>query len=130
MDCPFCNPNGIIIKESKHCYLVVNVNQSKGAEAFMVVTKRHVALVEDLTPEEQNDYAIFWLQSYIDLKKKFGREMGNMLLNEGQHAGQNVPHIHGHIFTRSKEDDIVNMVRPKRYLAAQGEIKGLCEKAQ
>ena len=115
-NCPFCNPlPELICREYSHCRLIINQQQTS-TPSFMVLPKRHVAALKDLTTEELEEFITVWHTSYVELMTKFNSNTGNMLLNEGSVAGQTVPHLHAHIFIREgeHEGEIVNMARPQR----------------
>lgn len=69
--------------------------------AVLIIPKRHVELVEDMTEEEMADT----LKSIKMLKVAFGKTYGstgfNIFANSGVVAGQHVPHVHFHFFGRS-----------------------------
>jgi diadenosine tetraphosphate (Ap4A) HIT family hydrolase len=75
-------------------------------ENIMVIPIRHVALIEDLIPEELVD--IFDLVKRVN---KYFQEFHNttaynLFINNGTAAGQHEPHAHFHFFGRSKTEEV------------------------
>lgn len=125
-NCPFCSPDTtLIVKETPHCYLLVNVMQCTDSYAYLVTPKRHHTQLKELMPDELTDFTNLWTTSYLKLLDKFSVPTGNLLLNSGSHAGQTVDHVHAHIFIRSEKDTIINMKRPDRVKANESLINEL-----
>lgn len=126
-DCPFCSPAyDLVCKDFAYCRLILNQQQTS-TPSFLVIPKRHVTTLKELTPEELEEFIRVWHTSYVELMKKFCSNTGNMLLNEGAAAGQTVPHLHAHIFIREceKPGEVVNMVRPLRKPISRQQITDL-----
>ncbi|GEM_PF-1163243 len=72
----------------------------------LVIPKRHIELVEDMTEEEMADI----LKAVRMLKKTFGGVYGstgfNLFANSGVVSGQHIPHVHFHFFGRSAAETI------------------------
>lgn len=67
---------------------------------FMVITKRHVALLTDLTNEELSGIRELISKIY-DAFMANGKANGfNILNNNGRAGNQHVPHTHIHLFMR------------------------------
>lgn len=86
----------------------------------LVVPKRVVATVEELTEQELLD--IFSLASQVKdaLRKTFGAEGFNCAWNEGEDYGQSVPHFHLHIVPRTPGDDGITKYEPRKFLYRPG----------
>ncbi|MCI5051828.1 MAG: HIT domain-containing protein [Simkaniaceae bacterium] len=82
---------------------------------------REVATFEELKPEEIK--AIFELLPKIKhaLQKEFGATGFNVAWNEGEIAGQTVPHLHLHIVPRSEGDKGIAEYEPRQFLYRPGE---------
>ena len=107
MDCVFCE----IIAGKKDCF---KIYEDENAIAFLdinpvveghtlVMPKRHVERLEDLSDEE----AVFVFRAIkrvVDLLlKKLQADGYNVVVNVGRIAGQEIFHLHFHIFPRKRE---------------------------
>ena len=112
--CPFCNvAPQLFIKETQHSILLINLLQVAKTDALLVVPKKHVKNILDLSSEEYSDFCTLIRESYQTLANH-QRDKFNILINEGLLANQNIPHLHAHIFTRTEKDGIKNMTRNNR----------------
>lgn len=86
----------------------------------LVVPKRVVETMEDLTEEELID--IFALTTIVKdaLRKTFGAEGFNFAWNEGNKYGQSVPHFHLHIVPRTPGDSGITEYDPRQFLYRPG----------
>ena len=113
-NCPFCNIDPkLLLKESLHSRVLINLNQMSRTEAILIVPKTHVRNILELSTEEYSDFSQTIKEVYSTLSKQEWTKF-NILINEGLLADQNVPHLHAHIFTRTEKDGIKNMRRPNR----------------
>lgn len=86
----------------------------------LICPKRHVAIVEELGAEE--------LLAMADIKRKlkkaliavFDAEGFNYAWNEGEVAGQSVPHLHLHMLPRKKGDSGIYDYEPRKFLYRPG----------
>jgi len=87
---------------------------------MLIIPKRHVATFEEMTPEERN--AIFRLRSLLSsaLTKTFGARGFNYAWNDGEAAGQAVPHFHLHMIPRKPGDDGITEYEPRKFLYRPG----------
>ncbi len=87
---------------------------------ILIAPKRCVALFSDMTEAEEK--ALFSLASKIKkaLKKTFGAEGFNIAWNEGELAGQSVPHFHLHILPRKSGDAGILKYEPRKFLYRPG----------
>jgi diadenosine tetraphosphate (Ap4A) HIT family hydrolase len=104
MTCPFCDL-------ASHCIRLENDAAVAVPDAFpvaeghtLVVPKRHVASLFDLSDEEQ---AAVWRLAAV-VRAKLMTELHpdgfNIGINDGQAAGQTVMHAHVHVIPRRKGD--------------------------
>jgi diadenosine tetraphosphate (Ap4A) HIT family hydrolase len=120
--CPFCSDPGVqerlIIKNGLAKAFPTNIPIVPGH--VLIVPIRHVALFEDMTEEEQD--AIFSLRSLLKtaLVKTFGAEGFHYAWNEGETAGQSVPHFHLHMVPRKKGDEGITEYEPRKFLYRPG----------
>jgi histidine triad (HIT) family protein len=101
----------------------------------LVCPVRHVATMEGLTPEEW--VAMRRLVTHVKeaARRAFGAEGFNVAWNEGEMAGQTVPHLHIHVVPRRTGDAGIWQYEPRQFLyrpgsrATSGEEE-LCQAAQ
>jgi diadenosine tetraphosphate (Ap4A) HIT family hydrolase len=86
----------------------------------LVCPKRIVAKSEELTPEEWRN--ILALKDIIceKLKNVLQAEGFNFAWNEGEMAGQSVPHFHLHILPRKNGDAGITQYEPRLFLYRPG----------
>jgi len=86
----------------------------------LIAPIRCVALFEDLTSEERA--AIFQIRDRLKgaLTEAFGAEGFNYAWNEGEVAGQSVPHFHLHMLPRKRGDDGITEYEPRKFLYRPG----------
>ena len=87
----------------------------------IIVPKRCVALLEDMTDDERADIFALRIQLKSALIKTFGAEGFNYAWNEGKLAGQSVPHFHLHIVPRKAGDTGITEYEPRKFLYRPGE---------
>ena len=120
--CPFCtDPNvqaRVIVKNELAKALPTNIPIVPGH--VLIVPIRHVAVFEEMTPEEQN--AIFNLRNLLKsaLAKTFGAEGFHYAWNEGETAGQSISHFHFHMIPRKKGDEGITEYEPRKFLYRPG----------
>lgn len=86
----------------------------------LIASKRCIPKFEDLSSEEVA--AIFELVSKLRpaLMKEFSAEGFNYAWNDGEIAGQNVPHFHLHMLPRKQNDAGVHDYEPRKFLYRPG----------
>ncbi|HJJ98666.1 MAG TPA: HIT family protein [Methanocorpusculum sp.] len=97
-DCPFCNPNEILLENDLAFAKYDLYPVSPGH--LMIIPKRHAASWFDLTPAEHT--AVLAL---VDLAKDlldetYAPDGFNLGINCGEAAGQTVMHAHLHVIPR------------------------------
>ena len=94
----------------------------------LVLPKRPVANLEELTPDEAAELG----RQLVGLARRIvaatGTEAYNVLLNNGQAAGQEVPHVHFHIIPRRTGDGLGFRWRPQQ--RSNEELAALAERIQ
>lgn len=99
-DCPFCSlPPERILLSNRHGLLIRDGFPVSPGHT-LVIPRRHVGSLFDLIPDERE--ALFALLE--EGKRRLDREMKpagyNIGINDGQAAGQTVPHLHVHLIPR------------------------------
>lgn len=86
----------------------------------LICPKREVPKSEELTFEEWRD--ILELKTLVckKLKKTFQAEGFNFAWNEGELAGQSVPHFHLHVLPRKTGDAGILQYEPRMFLYRPG----------
>lgn len=102
--CPFCslpddrvvaaNASGIVIRDA---YPV-----SPGHT--LIISRRHVGSLFDLTPSERVDVLALLDRARADLEPSCHPDGYNIGINDGPAAGQTVPHLHIHLIPRYRGD--------------------------
>ncbi len=87
---------------------------------ILIAPKRCVAKFEDMTKTEVA--AIFDLLQILKtaLQKTFKPEGFNFAWNEGELAGQSVPHFHLHVLPRKTDDEGITKYEPRKFLYRPG----------
>jgi diadenosine tetraphosphate (Ap4A) HIT family hydrolase len=70
----------------------------------MIIPKRHVERIEDLTPEEMAEIGQTIQKVDRAIKKIYGNTGSLILQKNGKEAGQSVPHVHFHYYPRNESD--------------------------
>jgi histidine triad (HIT) family protein len=121
-DCVFCTSPDIkehtIVREDLAWAFPTNIPITPGHTLICPV--RHVEKIIDLTSEERA--ALFDLAEKIKiaLRAVYGVEGFNHAWNEGEVAGQAVPHLHLHIVPRKHGDDGITEYEPRKFLYRPG----------
>ena len=107
-DCIFCK----IVRGEIPCYKVF---ENKNVLAFLdiapcsdghtvIIPKKHVAHLEDMSPEETGRLFAGVNSAYKVLRSKMGITAANIGMNNHAEAGQVVDHVHIHIIPRKEGD--------------------------
>lgn len=111
--CPFDEFDVINKQQIKETtYARAFVNYKPVAEgAILLLPKRHVERLEDLTPEEWADIH----ELIVDFQKKFkevyGKEDYVLVVQAGYYGGQTTPHAHMHMIPRGKESTLMKKLQ-------------------
>ncbi|HUV57569.1 MAG TPA: HIT domain-containing protein [Acidimicrobiales bacterium] len=72
-----------------------------GSGHLLVLPRRHVASLGDLSNEEYSDFTRAIRSTTVALEKAYGPDGMNVGMNLGQAAGAGIPkHLHGHVLPR------------------------------
>ncbi len=106
MDCLFCKfINGEIpvtkLYEDDN-FIVIRDIEPKAKNHYLAIVKSHFKLLSEMT-EEQAEMLKNTLKKIPELSKLLELENGyRIVVNQGDDAGQTVPHLHIHIFSGQK----------------------------
>lgn len=89
-----------VVLENKHAGVILNIDPIKEGHACIVL-KRPVALLKDLTEEEQVD-VMELIVKYQKCWESFPENKGQkfhyvITINDGEMAGQSIPQFHAHV---------------------------------
>lgn len=103
--CPFCNPK---VKEfswlkTNKIRVIYNAYPILPGHS-LVLPKRHVTSLLELEDSELNELFQIARKAILVLLRVFEGEGFDMSLQDGQAAGQTIPHLHVHIFPRKFGD--------------------------
>lgn len=109
--CIFCGTNHeLTLLTSDHSVVLANCFPI-GDFSLLVVPKRHVHSITDLTAEELSDMIQTIALATNNIKASLKPEGVNTFFNEGEIAGQTIPHLHLHIVPRNSGDGLENFKR-------------------
>ncbi|MSR71591.1 MAG: HIT domain-containing protein [Candidatus Taylorbacteria bacterium] len=118
MYCPFCENKSlqkrIVIQNKLAFAFPTNIPIVSGH--ILISPKRHVRFYEDLTTAERKAIEALREKLARALTKAFRAEGFNYAWNEGDAAGQSVPHFHLHMLPRKKGDDGIYRYEPRKFL--------------
>jgi bis(5'-adenosyl)-triphosphatase len=105
MECPFCVKSVLdaVFSESKNFIAVYNLAPILPGHS-LIVPKKHIESLLELTDEEINEMMIFSRKVTLLLLEAFHAEGFNWSVQENEVAGQSVLHLHMHIVPRIKGD--------------------------
>jgi ATP adenylyltransferase len=105
-DCFFCDAN--LIKKQNctqfeylHWYVLVNKHPYQNGNV-MIVPKRHLTKLSQLSEEEWQEYAKVIVSVQKALTHHFDTDSFNVGLNEGKESGRSVAHLHWQVIPRKK----------------------------
>lgn len=107
-ECPFCSvfnndvTNRIITQNDFSFVIRDGYPVSEGHT--LIIPKRHIASFFEATNEERNALLFLLDSSKKILDKEFKPDSYNIGINDGEAAGQTVPHLHIHLIPRYKGD--------------------------
>ena len=100
--CPFCASATVIASTPSALALRDAFALSEGHT--LVVPRRHVASLFELTSEEQAELWQLVARVRADLIEELHPDAFNIGVNDGEAAGQTVPHAHVHVIPRYRGD--------------------------
>ncbi len=86
----------------------------------LIAPKRCAATFEELTVNEKKDIFHLLRDLEIALEKTFRAEGFNIAWNEGELAGQSVPHFHLHLLPRKSGDTGITKYEPRKFIYRPG----------
>ncbi len=104
MACPFCNLPHERIQLSNLMGLVIRDGFPISEGHTLIIPRRHVGSLFDLSHGERD--ALFNLveEAKRRLDKELKPDAFNIAINDGQAAGQTIPHLHIHLIPRYQGD--------------------------
>ena len=101
-NCIFCNPTDIVINGEYAYSRLDGFPVSEGH--CLIIPKRHVRSIDELDDMELKDLYSVLHQSKTLLIETYLPDGFNIGINEGEAAGQTVPHLHIHLIPRYEGD--------------------------
>lgn len=106
--CPFClggreQLNERILIEEKHFFSVYDGFPISEGHA-LVIANRHIGSLFETSSEERESFFNVLEETKRILDAKFNPNAYNIGINDGQFAGQTVPHLHVHLIPRYEGD--------------------------
>jgi bis(5'-adenosyl)-triphosphatase len=104
-NCPFCNTNILDAEfaESENFRAIYNRAPILAGHS-LVIPKRHVTGLMDLNESELCEFVAFGRKSLKILLRAFNARSFDWSIQEGEEAGQTVPHLHLHLIPRKPND--------------------------
>ena len=118
--CPFCQiPKDRIVYENELAFAIRDTFPVTALHT-LVIPKRHVSDVFDLSRPETNSYTVLLKNIKEDIQKAEPAVTGfNIGINNGEAAGQTVQHCHIHLIPR-RNGDIENPIGGVRNVISKG----------
>jgi len=89
-----------VIARSDLSYVVLNAFPY-GSGHVLILPRRHVSTLQELTEDEYIDYFKMLRRTVVALEAAYGPDGMNIGMNLGQAAGAGIPkHLHGHVLPR------------------------------
>lgn len=109
-ECPFCkiwesddSHSFKVLVAGEHCVSILD--QYPVSEGHcLIIPKRHVRSIDELSDVELKDLYTVLHQTKILLIETYMPDGFNIGINEGEAAGQTVPHLHIHLIPRYEGD--------------------------
>lgn len=102
--CPFCSlPAAAMVQENALAFWVYDIAPAAPGHS-LIIPKRHVASFFDLSAEERHAMLAFVDDAQRTVTKELRPDGYNIGLNDGEAAGQTVPHVHLHLIPRHVGD--------------------------
>jgi len=96
---PVDESTGVIAK-SDLTFVVLNAFPY-GSGHVLILPRRHVSVLQELTDAEYTDYFVMLRRTVVALEAAYGPDGMNIGLNLGLAAGAGIPkHLHGHVLPR------------------------------
>lgn len=104
--CPFCTLSDDRIIATNKSVIVIRDAYPVSLGHTLLISQRHVSSLFDLTSDEQSDLFVLLEQAKIALDEECHPDGYNIGINEGESAGQTVPHLHIHLIPRYDGDQV------------------------
>lgn len=101
-NCIFCNPTDIVINGEYAYSRLDGFPVSEGH--CLIIPKRHISSIDELDDVELKDLYTVLHQTKILLIETYLPDGFNIGINEGEAAGQTIPHLHIHLIPRYEGD--------------------------
>ena len=101
--CEFATDRENIILENEHFYSRYDRYPVSKGHA-LIISKRHISSFFDLSDEEIKGFYALIKATRKTVVKKFQPCSFNIGINDGEMAGQTIPHLHIHLIPRYKGD--------------------------
>lgn len=96
---PVDESSGVIAK-SDLSFVVLNAFPY-GSGHLLILPRRHVAALQDLTDDEYQDFSLMLRRTVMALEAAYGPDGMNVGMNLGLAAGAGIPkHLHAHVLPR------------------------------
>lgn len=128
-DCPFCkiiagDLSAARLVETDKVLSFMDINPVNPGHA-LVIPKRHVECLLDLTQEELHAISFLVRRVAGAVVDATDADGFNVLQNNGECAGQVVPHVHFHVIPRNEDDEFTFGWRQTSY--EEGRLEELTE---
>lgn len=101
-NCIFCNPSKVIVNGQ---YAYSRLDEFPVSEGHcLIIPKRHISSIDELDDVELKDLYTVLHQTKILLIETYLPDGFNIGINEGEAAGQTIPHLHIHLIPRYEGD--------------------------
>ena len=102
--CPFCSlPQDRIISENEST-VTIRDGYPVSEGHTLIIPKRHVESLFDCNPDEKADILQALEEAKVALDREFAPDAYNIGINDGESAGQTIPHLHIHLIPRYTGD--------------------------
>lgn len=115
--CPFCQGKNQIILDGEYSYLTYALAPYH-KHHLIIVPKRHVESVEDLTKEELKEIEEFQKKG-VSVLKKLGYTSVTMLVREGNGENKSIDHVHYHVVPAIMIGDLDHYGQERRILSPE-----------
>jgi diadenosine tetraphosphate (Ap4A) HIT family hydrolase len=106
MNCLFCNlPTDRIIFQNEFAMMIEDAYPISRGHC-LIIPKRHVGSWFSTNVEEQSSILQLLSEAKNRQDKEYQPASYNIGINDGQAAGQTVPHLHVHLIPRYQEDKV------------------------
>lgn len=102
--CPFCSLPADRVVAANASGIVIRDAYPVSPGHTLIISRRHVGSLFDLTPVERVDLLALLDEARADLELSCRPDGYNIGINDGPAAGQTVPHLHLHLIPRYRGD--------------------------